>query len=62
MDQFRNWWNLPIEDLDLSMRAYNCLRRSGLLTIGDVLLRTEEELSALRNFGRKSYDELREKL
>src|SRR5437867_3906023 len=55
-------YNMPIEDLDLSMRAYNCLRRSGLITLGQVLEKSEEELLALRNFGRKSYDELREKL
>jgi len=53
---------MPIEDLNLSMRAYNCLRRSGLITIGQVLEKSEEELLALRNFGRKSYDELRDKL
>lgn len=55
-------YSMPIEDLNLSMRAYNCLRRSGLITIGQVLEKSEEELLALRNFGRKSYDELREKL
>ncbi len=55
-------YNMPIEDLNLSMRAYNCLRRSGLMTVGQVLEKSEEELLALRNFGRKSYDELREKL
>ncbi len=55
-------YNMAIEDLNLSMRAYNCLRRSGLMTIGQVLEKSEEELLALRNFGRKSYDELRERL
>jgi DNA-directed RNA polymerase subunit alpha len=55
-------FNLPIEDLNLSMRAYNCLRRSGLMTLGQVLEKSEEELLSLRNFGRKSYDELKEKL
>ena len=55
-------YNMPIEDLSLSMRAYNCLRRSGLVTVGQVLEKSEEELLALRNFGRKSYDELRDKL
>jgi DNA-directed RNA polymerase subunit alpha len=55
-------YNMPIEDLNLSMRAYNCLRRSGLMTMGQVLEKSEEELLSLRNFGRKSYDELREKL
>ncbi len=55
-------YNMAIEDLQLSMRAYNCLRRSGLMTVGQVLEKSEEELLALRNFGRKSYDELRAKL
>jgi DNA-directed RNA polymerase subunit alpha len=55
-------YNMPIEDLNLSMRAYNCLRRSGLMTVGQVLEKSEEELLSLRNFGRKSYDELRDKL
>lgn len=52
----------PIEDLSLSVRAYNCLKRSGLMTVGQVLEKSEDELLALRNFGRKSYDELRDKL
>jgi DNA-directed RNA polymerase subunit alpha len=55
-------YNMPIEDLSLSMRAYNCLRRSGLMTVGQVLEKSEEELLSLRNFGRKSYDELKDKL
>jgi DNA-directed RNA polymerase subunit alpha len=55
-------YNTPIEDLNLSVRAYNCLKRSGLMTVGQVLEKSEEELLGLRNFGRKSYDELREKL
>src|SRR3989337_537026 len=55
-------FNMPIEDLNLSMRAYNCLRRSGLMTMGQVLEKSKEELLSLRTFGRKSYEELREKL
>lgn len=55
-------YNMPIEDLALSMRAYNCLRRSGLMAVGHVLEKSEEELLSLRNFGRKSYDELKDKL
>jgi len=55
-------YNTPIEELNLSVRAYNCLKRSGLMTVGQVLEKTEDELLGLRNFGRKSYDELREKL
>ncbi|MGH7621796.1 MAG: DNA-directed RNA polymerase subunit alpha, partial [Gemmatimonadaceae bacterium] len=55
-------YNTPIEDLSLSVRAYNCLKRSGLMTVGQVLEKSEDELLSLRNFGRKSYDELRDKL
>lgn len=55
-------YNTPIEELNLSVRAYNCLKRSGLMTVGQVLEKSEEELLSLRNFGRKSYDELRERL
>ncbi|MCC6382319.1 MAG: DNA-directed RNA polymerase subunit alpha [Dehalococcoidia bacterium] len=55
-------YNTPIEDLQLSVRAYNCLKRSGLMTVGQVLEKSEDELLGLRNFGRKSYDELRDKL
>ncbi len=55
-------YNTPIEDLQLSVRAYNCLKRSGLMTVGQVLEKSEDELLGLRNFGRKSYDELRERL
>ena len=52
----------PIEHLGLSVRAYNCLKRSGLVTVGIVLERPEEELMSLRNFGLKSYVELKNKL
>ncbi len=55
-------YNTPIEQLNLSVRAYNCLKRSGLMTVGAVLEKSEDDLLALRNFGRKSYDELRAKL
>jgi DNA-directed RNA polymerase subunit alpha len=55
-------YNTPIEDLNLSVRAYNCLKRSGLMTVGQVLEKSEDELLTLRNFGQKSYDELKQKL
>jgi len=55
-------YNTAIEDLSLSVRAYNCLKRSGLMTVGEVLEKGEDELLALRNFGRKSYDELKARL
>ena len=55
-------YNVPIEELGLSVRAYNCLKRSSLMTVGQVLEKTEDELLKLRNFGQKSYDELKVKL
>jgi len=55
-------YSLPIADLNLSMRASNVLRRGGLVTVGQVLKKTEEELLSLRNFRRRDYLELREKL
>lgn len=55
-------YNTQIEDLSLSVRAYNCLKRSGLMTLGQVLEKSEDELLALRNFGRKSYEELKARL
>jgi DNA-directed RNA polymerase subunit alpha len=53
---------MVIEELNLSVRGYNCLKRSGLGTIEGVVGRTESELLALRNFGGYSYDELLSKL
>ncbi len=55
-------YDTAIETLELSVRAYNCLKRSGLTTVGAVLEKSEEELLALRNFGEKSYEELRDRL
>lgn len=55
-------YDTPIEELDLSVRAYNCLKRSGLTKLGQVLEMNEQDLLAVRNFGRKSLDELVEKL
>lgn len=53
---------MPIEDLDLSIRPYNCLKRAGIHTVGDLIRRTEDEVVAVKNFGRKSLDEVKEKL
>jgi DNA-directed RNA polymerase subunit alpha len=55
-------YETPIEELDLSVRAYNCLKRSGITKVGQILEMSEEDLLAVRNFGRKSLDELRERL
>jgi len=53
---------MPVEELDLSVRPYNCLKRAGINTVGDLLQRTEEEVVNVKNFGRKSLDEVKEKL
>ncbi|MBU0495775.1 MAG: DNA-directed RNA polymerase subunit alpha [Chloroflexi bacterium] len=55
-------YDAPIEDLDLSVRAYNCLKRSGITRVGQVLEMSEDDLLAVWNFGRKSLDELRDQL
>jgi DNA-directed RNA polymerase subunit alpha len=52
----------PIEELDLSVRAFNCLKANEIQTVGQLLQKREEELLALRNFGRKSLDEIKERL
>jgi len=51
-----------IEDLDFSVRTANCLRREGISTVGELVERTESDLMAIRNFGRKSLQEVKEKL
>lgn len=53
---------LPIEDLDLSERPRNCLKRAQINTIGELLLKTEDDLLAITNFGQKSLDEVVAKL
>ncbi len=53
---------LPIEDLNLSVRSYNCLKREAVNTVGDLVQRTEQELTDIRNFGQKSIDEVKAKL
>lgn len=55
-------YNMPVEQLDLSVRTMNCLRHAGISTVGEVISKGEKELLALRNFGMKSLTELREKL
>jgi DNA-directed RNA polymerase subunit alpha len=51
-----------IEELNLSVRSYNCLKREGINTVGDLVQRSEQELMDIRNFGQKSIDEVKAKL
>jgi DNA-directed RNA polymerase subunit alpha len=53
---------VPIEDLNLTQRSYNCLKREGIHTIGELVAHTEQDLLDIRNFGMKSIDEVKEKL
>jgi DNA-directed RNA polymerase subunit alpha len=54
--------DLSIEELDLSVRAYNCLKRANIYTVGDLLKKSERELMDIKNFGKKSADEVIERL
>ena len=53
---------MTIEELDLSVRSYNCLKRAAINTVEDLTNKTEEEMMKVRNLGRKSLEEVREKL
>ncbi|PJI94896.1 DNA-directed RNA polymerase subunit alpha [Luteimicrobium subarcticum] len=53
---------LPIEELNLSIRSYNCLKREGIHTVGELVARSEADLLDIRNFGAKSIGEVTEKL
>ena len=54
--------DIMIEELELGVRSYNCLKRVGVETIGDLITKTEAELSAIPNFGKKSIEEVKENL
>jgi len=55
-------YNMPVEQLDLSVRTMNCLRRGGISTVGELISKGEKELLALHNFGQKSKQEVDERL
>jgi DNA-directed RNA polymerase subunit alpha len=55
-------YNMPVEDLDLSVRTLNSLRRGGITTVGELVSKGEKELLSLRNFGQKSRQEVEERL
>lgn len=54
--------DILIEELELGVRSYNCLKRAGIQTVGDLISKTENELAAIPNFGKKSIDEVIETL
>ncbi len=53
---------LPVEDLNLTVRSYNCLKREGIHTVSELVSRSEQDLLDIRNFGSKSIDEVKQKL
>jgi DNA-directed RNA polymerase subunit alpha len=55
-------FSMPIEDMDLTVRSYNCLKREGVHTVGELVTRSEADLLDIRNFGAKSIDEVKMKL
>jgi DNA-directed RNA polymerase subunit alpha len=54
--------DILIEELELGVRSYNCLKRAGIQTVGELIGKTEGELAAIPNFGKKSIDEVVETL
>ncbi|MDQ2816638.1 MAG: DNA-directed RNA polymerase subunit alpha [Candidatus Eremiobacteraeota bacterium] len=55
-------WDIPVDELDLSVRSYNCLKRAGITKISELLQKSEDEIMNMRNLGKKSVDEIKEKL
>lgn len=53
---------MSVEDLDLSVRSYNCLKRAGIHTVEDLTKKSEEDMLKVRNLGRKSLEEVINKL
>lgn len=61
-DALEEDYNQPIEELNLTQRSYNCLKREGIHTVGELTARSEADLMDIRNFGQKSITEVKEKL
>ena len=61
-DMDENAPSLTIEDLELSVRAYNCLKRASINSMSELLKKSEHDLLNIKNFGKKSSDEVIEKL
>jgi DNA-directed RNA polymerase subunit alpha len=61
-EQVPSDYQITVEELNLSVRSYNCLKREGINTVGDLVQKSESELMDIRNFGQKSIDEVKAKL
>ena len=60
--EFKSVLEMTIEELDMSVRSFNCLKRAGIDTVEDLINRTEEEMMKVRNLGKKSLEEVIQKL
>ncbi|NPV71802.1 MAG: DNA-directed RNA polymerase subunit alpha [Firmicutes bacterium] len=61
-DERNHYLDMPIEELDLSVRSFNCLKRAGINTVGQLIEKTDEEMIKVRNLGKKSLEEVKQKL
>ena len=61
-EKTENTLSMTIEDLDLSVRSFNCLKRAAINTVEELTERTEEDMMKVRNLGKKSLDEVKAKL
>jgi len=61
-DHIRKVLNTPVEELELSVRSSNCLKNANIKTIGELTRKTEDDIARTRNFGKKSLQEIKEKL
>jgi DNA-directed RNA polymerase subunit alpha len=61
-ERIRQVLNTPVEELELSVRSSNCLKNANIKTIGELTRKTEEDIGKTRNFGKKSLQEIKEKL
>ena len=59
-ERFNEHLNRSVEELELSVRSYNCLKNANIQTIGDLVVRTEADMLKTKNFGRKSLNEIKE--
>jgi DNA-directed RNA polymerase subunit alpha len=61
-ERIRQILNSPVEELELSVRSSNCLKNANIKTIGELTRKTEDDIAKTRNFGKKSLQEIKEKL
>ena len=60
--EYNEVYDTAIEDLDFSVRTYNCLKRANINTLGDLAVRSEDEMMKVRNLGKKSLEEVMQKM